>query len=141
MVPIAGEAIRRLCQDLGLPPGDRHSQDWVYELPGEFRTIDWFRKYADAYRRFGYGADERVLLVHLLFDVANDLLLAQGADESTLRTELHNIVRDNPSLHREQVEYWCLFGNEMENTFEISRCAREIWNNLYENASTSRRDS
>lgn len=31
-------AINVLCKDLKLPKGDLYTQDWVYELPEEYRT-------------------------------------------------------------------------------------------------------
>lgn len=52
-------AVDNLCKSLGLPHGDKFTQDWVYELAEEFRTKNWLEKYIFAYSNNNYSKSEK----------------------------------------------------------------------------------
>lgn len=126
------EAIRRLCQDLGLPLGDSYTQDWVYELPEEFRTEGAFYRYVAACRRPGYGDAEKRLLVDLALDVANDLLQRDVPQGHRAWEHLAELMREERGIHRDQIEYWALFGEPLEDAFALTPLARLLWTELYQ---------
>lgn len=119
-------AIRRLCQDLSLPIGDSFTQDWAYELPEEFRDETSFHRYLSAYNRPEYGIDEKLLLMQLSLDIVNDLL--QQEEEVGRRTwnAIADVLRENYELHKEQVEYWAMPGESLEDAFALTPLARTI---------------
>lgn len=122
----AADTIERICRDLGLPSGDSYTQDWIYELPEEFRTLESFDKYVSAYSTPGYGDAEKRLLMQLMFDVANDLL---GNDQATGRqswNKLLPLLRDDSELHRELVEYWASPGEPLEDAFRLTPFVRAL---------------
>jgi hypothetical protein len=124
-------AILRICQDLELPIGDSFTQDWTYELPEEFRDEAAFNRYLSAYTRKEYGANEKRLLVQLALDIVNELL--QQEEEVGRRTwsALANVLRMNHGLHRDQVEYWAMSGEPLENAFALTPLTRALWEELY----------
>ncbi|PHM22593.1 hypothetical protein [Xenorhabdus budapestensis] len=66
--------IEHICKDLGLPKGDSFTQDWVLELPEEYRTKEWLKKYIFAYSSDNYSELEKNTLMELMLDIANDFL-------------------------------------------------------------------
>jgi hypothetical protein len=125
-------AVERISQDLGLPSESPYSQDWVYELSSEFRSFAWFQNYADAYRRRGYGDDEKRLLVELMLDVANDLVENDTSMAAPLCTELSSLIGSSTALHRDQIRYWAVSDHSLDDAFAISACARKILRTLYD---------
>ena len=131
MVGAEMSAIRRICQDLGLPIGDSFTQDWAYELPEEFRDEAAFYKYLAAYRREEYGNNEKRLLVRLTLDIANDLLQQEEEVGRKTWSALADVLRTNPELHRDQIEYWAMHGESLENAFSLTPLARALCEELY----------
>jgi hypothetical protein len=119
-------SIRKLCADLGLPPGDQFTQDWVYELPEQFRTYDFFCNYVRAYQRSGYGDVDKRLLAELMLDIVNDLVAAGDPRVKTAWNSLREILVANKDLHRDQIEYWALRGEPLEDAFQLSPLARQL---------------
>ncbi len=122
----AGAALKRICADLGLPPGDAYTQDWAYELGEEYRTEAWVYKCLDAYQNRGYGSSERCLLVEVVLDIVNDLL---QQDESVGRkawARAVEVIQRDFSMHRAQVEYWAVVGEALEDAFVLTPLAREL---------------
>lgn len=122
--PVAA-AIARICRDLDLPEGGAYTQDWAYELSGEYRTEAHFYRYVSAYRSPAYGEPERRVLVELMLDVANDLLQEDRSVGAEAWSAIEEVVRENSSIHRDQVEYWALLGTSLEDAFALTPLARE----------------
>lgn len=118
-------AIDRLCTDLGLPRGDAFTQDWAYELPEQFRTEDWLRRYLSAYDNPAYGDSERRMLIMLALDIANDLLNDDEEAGERACASLERVLRSRVELHRDQLEYWALEGEPLEDVFTLTPWARE----------------
>lgn len=125
------DVIRRLCWDLGLPPGDSFTQDWAYELPEEFRGEASLYKYLSTYTREDYGTSEKRLLVQLALDIANDLLQEQPEAGLKAWSALAEVLRVNPAVHRDQVEYWTSSDKPLEDSFALTPFARVLWKELY----------
>lgn len=126
--------LQRICEDLGLPRGDSYTQDWAYELPEEFRSEAAFYRYVEAYKKPAYGEAERRLIVQLALDVANDLV----GEEATVGTKawknLVTILRTDPALHRDQLEYWAVPGEPLVDAFALTPLVRDAWEELYARA-------
>jgi hypothetical protein len=124
-------AIERISRDLGLPRGDAYTQDWAYELPEEFRSFEFFPRYVKAYSTPDYQDAEKLLLMQLMLDIVNDLL---GSDEKVGQqawNSLTELLRTNPGLHHEQVEYWALPGEPLEDAFHLTPLIRDLQEQLY----------
>jgi len=124
-------AIQRICQDLELPVGDSFTQDWAYELPEEFRHEAALYRYLSAYTSKGYGANEKRLLVQLALDIVNDLLQQEEEVGGRAWSALADLLRMNHGLHRDQVEYWSVVGEPLEDAFALTPLARALWEELY----------
>ncbi|WP_438024156.1 hypothetical protein [Sorangium sp. So ce233] len=130
MIEKQAESIRRICSDLGLPVGDSYTQDWIYELPEEFRDETAFYRYLEAYANPAYGDSERRLLMQLALDVANDLLQQDEGIGRTAWDAVAGLLRARPELHRDQIEYWAVIGEALEDAFVLTPLAREIWSEI-----------
>jgi hypothetical protein len=139
MVGVNKDALRRICADLGLPSGDAYTQDWAYELKEDYRNEAAFDRYLAAYSTASYGDAERLLLVQLTLDIANDLLGQNATVGRNAWNRLVKVLRENPALHRDQVEYWALLGEPIEDAFALTPLARELWDELYAQKSNPRR--
>lgn len=123
-------AIEHICRDLGLPYGDEFTQDWIYELPEEFRTEEWLNKYISFYSNDNYSESERDLLMQLILDVTNDLLsMGMDADDEVIVKAL-SLLSKNHQRHIQLIEYWALDGEELEDCFALTDKVRGIKNNL-----------
>jgi hypothetical protein len=131
MARTEARAIQKICQDLGLPTGDSFTQDWAYELSQEFRDEAALYKYLSTYTKEGYGASEQRLLVKLALDIVNDLLQHEEAVGRRAWDALANVLRVNPGLHRDQVEYWAMSGEPLEDAFILTPLVRALWEELY----------
>jgi hypothetical protein len=123
-------AIERVCRDLGLPPGDSYTQDWVYELPEEYRTSEFFSKYAAAYLMPEYGSAEKRLLMQLMLDVTNDLLQRDEAAGHQAWNSLVHFLNLDLELHRDKLEYWSLPGEPLEDAFRLTPLIRSFRHEL-----------
>jgi hypothetical protein len=123
-------AIERICRDLGLPRGDSQTQNWVHELPSEYRTISWLLKYAGAYANADYGQDERRLLMQLMLDVTNDLLEDHPRTGERGWETVVQILRANPGAHQDQIDYWAMPGRPSEETFRLTPLVRAVRDTL-----------
>lgn len=123
-------AIERICRDLGLPRGDSQTQNWVYELPSEFRTMDWLLKYAAACSNAGYGQDEQRLLMQLMLDVTNELLEDDPPTGERAWETVAQILRTDPGSHQDQIDYWAMPGRPPEETFRLTPLVRAIRDTL-----------
>jgi hypothetical protein len=124
-------ARERLCRDLQLPWGDKYTQDWAYELPDQFRTIEWLGRYLDAYASPDYGKSEQRLLMQLMLDVVNDLFEREKVAGQAAWTRLAAVLREGRELHRDQLEYWTLPDHELEDAFRLTPLARSLCIELY----------
>lgn len=124
-------AIRQVCQDLGLPLGNSFTQDWAYELPEKFRDEKSLHRYLAAYNKEKYGAHEKRLLMQLSLDIVNDLLLQEAAVGRRTWNAVSDLLRKNYKLHRDQVEYWAVPGEPLEDAFALTPLARALWAELY----------
>ncbi len=117
-------ATKKICRDLGLPAGDSYTQDWVYELPEEFRTCEYLFQYLRAYPNPDYGDDEKRLLMQLMLDIANDLLEDEEPLGYDAWSRLVDLLREAPDLHRGQIEHWALPGEPLEDAFRLTPLVR-----------------
>ena len=118
--------IQRICRDLDLPSGDSYTQDWIQELPEEYRDVKSFSRYLAAYSTPGYGDAEKRLLMELMFDVINELL---GSDEAVGRqawASLLDPLRKDRELHSELIDYWALQGEPLEDAFRLTPLVRAL---------------
>ncbi|KAF0866041.1 hypothetical protein [Pseudomonas sp. LD120] len=122
--------IDRICKDLKLPRGDFFTQDWAYELPEEFRTTYWLKKYISAYLDINYSKVEKNALMTLMLDVSNDLL-TQGVDVSDeLIVSVLNLLLKNHHCHFMLIDYWSLEGEPLEDCFALTPAVRNIKNQI-----------
>lgn len=131
MKPETKVAIEKLCRDFHLPLGDEYTQDWIYELADEHRTLDRVVQYIGAYTRPDYDSDDKHLIVSLALDILNDLVDSETAARSRVWSALEAIIKSNPQLHRDQVEYWALLGEALDNSFALTPLVRELHKELY----------
>jgi len=122
--------IERICRDLSLPIGRPHTQDWAYELPEEFRTYEFFFKYLVAYSTPGYGDAEKRLLMELMLDVTNDLLQRDKVLGYQAWNSLLDSLTAESELHRDQLEYWALPGEPLEDAFRLTPLVRLLLDKL-----------
>ena len=124
-------AIKTICRDLGLPSGDAYTQDWIYELPEKLRDYESLQRYVAAYSTTSYGETEKSLLMQLMLDVTNDLLQRDKTIEKQAWGSLIGLLRANPKLHREQLEYWALPGEPPEAVFPLTPLVRDLVKELF----------
>lgn len=117
---------KRLCDDLGLPLGDRFTQDWAYELPDEYRTKDWLNKYISAYLQNKYSSEEKKELMILSLDVINDLLSFGLSPSDEIITKALNILFDNYKEYIDLISYWSLDGEPIEDCFALTPEIRKL---------------
>lgn len=123
-------AIDRICLDLELPRGDSQTQNWVYELPSEYRTLGSLLKYAAAYSNAVYGEDERRLLMQLMLDVTNELLENDPRMGERAWGAVVQILRAHPGAHQDQIDYWAMPGRPPEETFRLTPLVRAVRDTL-----------
>jgi len=119
-------AIKRICDDLGLPSGDSFTQDWAYELPEEYRTNDYLNRYAAAYSTPGYGDAEKRLLMQLALDIANDEVARDPSEGENAWSKLADLLRSDRTLHADLIEHWALPGEPLEDAFPLTRLVRGL---------------
>lgn len=119
-------AINVLCKDLKLPNGDSYTQDWVYELPEEYRTEEWLDKYIVAYSNSNYSEQEKNLLMSLMLDIINDFLIEKSERQSVLIDKVLKLLLANYQQHRQLIEYWSLDNEPLEDCFELTPKIRKI---------------
>lgn len=119
-------AINVLCKDLKLPKGDSYTQDWVYELPEEYRTEEWLDKYIVAYSNSNYSEQEKNLLMSLMLDIINDFLIEKSERQSVLIDKVLKLLLANYQQHRQLIEYWSLDNEPLEDCFELTPKIRKI---------------
>lgn len=123
-------SIKRICRDLGIPEGDKFTQDWAYELPEEFRTDKWLSKYTLAYSNDDYSESEQDLLMQLILDVTNDCLnMGVSANDEVIINAL-SLLSGNHQRYSELIEYWAQDGDPLEDCFALTEKIREIRNNI-----------
>jgi hypothetical protein len=123
---------KRVAADLQLPEGDEYTQDWAYELPGEFRTSEHLARYVAAYENPAYGDEERLVLMELMLNVANDIFEKGGIAGPAAWKQVEAVIKRHAALHRDQVEYWTVPEDELDDAFAITPLARALWSELYE---------
>ncbi len=119
-------AIAKICQDVGLPPGNAYTQDWVYELPEEFRTSEFLEKYVPAYSRPGYGPDEKQVLMELILDVANDLLSRSEEPGVDVWRKVEALLEEDHEIHRPLIEKWSRVEEALEDAFPLTPRMRVV---------------
>lgn len=115
--------IDHICEVLGLPKGDKFTQDWAYELPEEFRTEKWLKIYIDAYLAEVYSKSEKNLLMELVLDVSNDLI-SKGSNRTV--DKALDVLSLNRNNHLELIEYWSQDGESLEDCFALTPKIRAI---------------
>src|SRR5690242_1152730 len=105
-------AIRRVCAELELPTGDAFTQDWAYELPEQFRTLEYLQRYIRALSGATLAAVERVVLMTLVLDVVNDLMASEPAGIVGEWRQVRDLLPSDPALYRDLLAYWALEGEE-----------------------------
>ena len=114
------ETISNLCQFFELPLGNKYTQDWVYELPEEFKTETYLDKYIKSYTNVAFSDNEKELLMELILDIANDLLQDGKSSFSTYWGKILLLLNNDKSIHKELIDYWALEGEDLDNTFALT---------------------
>ncbi len=127
---VDSNALKRVCRDLGFPIPDRYTQDWAYELPGAYRTEEYFNKYLGAYKSPSYGAGERHLLMQLMLDIANDSMAREIDAGLSMWTALRTILQHDHMLHGDLIEHWALADEPVEDAFALTPFVRELRDEL-----------
>ncbi|PHM62642.1 hypothetical protein [Xenorhabdus ishibashii] len=123
--------IERICKDLGLPKGDRFTQDWGLELPEKYRTKEWLNKYITAYSNNNYSKMEKNILMELMLDIANDFLTQNVRCDDESIINVLNLLSNNHQYHSQLIDYWSLDEESLEDCFALTPKIREIKNRLY----------
>lgn len=118
--------IDRICSNLGLPIGGAYTQDWAYELPEEFRTRAWLKKYIFAYSSGEYSIGAKNELMTLALDVSNDLLSSGVSDGDEVIVSVLKALFDNRKEHQELIEHWMLEGEPLEDCFALTCHVRRV---------------
>jgi hypothetical protein len=121
-------ATRRICGDLGLPPGDAFTQDWAYELAASYRTDEYLGRYLIAHDSTGYGPHERHVLMKLILDVFNDMYSAEPSSSSRFWTTISEVLGRFHIEHADLVTYWACADAELEDAYAISSLVRYLRN-------------
>ncbi len=119
-------AIERICRDIGLPRGDRFTQDWAYELSEEYRTSPWLKKLLVAYGSEGYGVTEKQVIMTVLLDAMNDGI--ENGDDTVefLWSDVAQILVDDRPMHVDLIAHWSLPGEPLEDAFPITARLRHL---------------
>ncbi len=119
-------SIEQLCKDLKLPSGDEFTQDWIYELPEEFRTFEYFKKYFNTYIFSNYNAETKALLLDLMLDVTNDLVENELKVGERAWSALTFILNKERNTYQESIDYWLLEGEPIDNCFALTPFIRDF---------------
>ena len=69
-------------------------------------------------------------LCNLMLDIVNDLIENDEAFGRQAWDSLANIIRAESEVHQDQVEYWALLGEPIEDAFRLTPLARELLEQL-----------
>ena len=128
MTQTRADAIRRISADLGLPAGDRFTQDWEHELPEEFRSPAWMQRYIAAYDSEGYSAVEKQVIMTLLLDSLNDGLEAGDESSERLWDEVAPRLSADREIHSTLIAHWSVPGEPLDDAFAITSRIRRLAN-------------
>ena len=120
------DEINKICTDLGIPAGDRFTQDWAYELPEEYRNKEWLNKYITAYLNNNYSLKVKNELMTLALDVSNDLLSSGLSASDKVIVKVLNVLLDNYQNHIDLINYWALDNEPLENCFLLTPEIRKL---------------
>ena len=126
MAQTRAAAIKRISDDLGLPAGDRFTQDWEYELPEEFRTSAWLQRFIDAYSDRGYGPTAKQVLMTLLLDCLNDGIEAGDEQIERLWDDVAPLLSSDRDIHSSLIEHWSLPGEHLDDAFALTARIRNL---------------
>ncbi|MBI2393358.1 MAG: hypothetical protein HYV09_27490 [Deltaproteobacteria bacterium] len=88
-------------------------------------------RYAKAYFASDYGDAERLPLMDVMLDVANDFATADEALGRRAWNVVADILRATRELHRRQLDDWCAFDDPLEDCFAISPHTRALYAELF----------
>lgn len=118
------KALKKIQLRFNLPPGDLYTQDWVYELPDDYRTDSHFKDYLAAVDSLE-SPQERNILMSLLMDIAND-----RASEATLTDSdwalLAGQFKSDSEDDLDLLRYWACAEDQIEDAFPISDRVRRL---------------
>ena len=120
------EIIETICSDLNLPHGDLFTQDWAYELPDQYRTKDWLKKYISAYLYNGYPTTGQRELMILALDVCNDLLSSGLSSNDAVIQSVLSALLDHYKEYVDLVDYWAVDGEPLRDCFALTPLIREL---------------
>lgn len=116
-----------------LRPGGILYSDWIsdlggqiYELPEEYRTLDSFKKYFQAYIFSSYDSAEKKLLFNLMMDITNDMIEMDVEKGNIAWSAVSYILAKDKGQFQKELEYW---GNEdepIDNSFAITSRVRSV---------------
>lgn len=118
------EAREELIRELALPSQDAYGQDWVAELPEDYRTLDHLGRYLAALAVPNRDPRERQLLVELALDVANDLVGHAGFEGAWARLAAE--LKAHRDLHEERIRYWSCVEDDLEDAFPLTPWVRAL---------------
>lgn len=126
MTQTRADAIRRICKDLGLPAGDRFTQDWEHELPEEYRSSAWLQRYIATYNGKDYGSSEKQVLMALLLDCLNDGIEAGDEAIESLWHDVAPLLVADREILSSLIEHWSLPGEPLDDAFAITARLRSL---------------
>ena len=113
----------RIAFDLKLKGGDKHSQDWEYEVADPNR-LDEFLKF---YLNNKLSPTEKRILIKLILESYNDYVGEKGFNIDYTK-ELTIILEKEKTLCKDIIKVWSCEGEELEDAYYITPIIRKIAN-------------
>lgn len=119
------EASERIRLALALPSGDEYTQDWVRELPEQYRTPSLLEKCLTMFGEPTLADRELYELMYLVLDVCDDVN-SSGELSGSLWNSVTSELRRNSRLYAPLVQYWALPGEPLDDCFSLTPLMRDL---------------
>ncbi len=120
---ITKKSINGLVRKLGLPAGDKYSQDWEYEVASANIASKILKDYIE---RDDLTEDERFTLMHIILESINEFISDCGKEFPMMREFIEVALRDY-AVHESTYEYWaCQDNDKIDEIFELTPIIRKI---------------
>ena len=115
------EAVKKIAANLNLKGGDKHSQDWEYEVADPNRIEDFLEYYINN----KLDTVEKRILIKLLLESYNDYVGEKGCNLDYTK-KIKKILERERTLCEDIIQVWLCVGEELEDAFYITPAIREI---------------
>lgn len=126
MVPSYKDAITKISKDLGIPGLTTYTQDWVCELPEEYRATNWIKRYLIACQRNDYENREKQILMDLILDCINEMIEAGDESGDRLWDIAEKILRHESEVYEDIISEWAQEGEPLEVAQPIAPRLRKL---------------